>query len=144
MTDRWRRGEPHEDDRLSALLDDELPEPEALEVTRHLSHCDTCLAELEALRTTRTALRGLPGIAPPAAMLSRVAQRAVDRRHRRTRARRVASAVLVAVALVGTAGFLAGGDRGTVVPPVELFVVDHVARTGGGPVIAPVDLRDGR
>ena len=40
----------HDDERLSAFLDDELGEREALAVTRHLRDCDECRDELEQLR----------------------------------------------------------------------------------------------
>lgn len=132
----------HEDDRLSAFLDDELDDRTALAVTRHVADCDRCFGELEALRATRSALRGLPNLDPPETMFSDVMAVAgtVDpERWRRTL--RYASAAIAGSALIGAAVFLAGGDdAGTVVPPLDVFVADHVARTGGGPVITPVDL----
>ncbi len=42
--------------------------------------------------------------------------------------------------LLGLAFAVGGAEDGEVVPPVDVVVVDHVARTGGGPVIQPVDL----
>lgn len=141
MRDSHPRRERHEEDRLSAFLDDELPEDDALDVTRHLASCDRCMDELEDVRLTREALRGLPNLDPPEALFSdAVAAASLDRvRWRRTV--RLTAASLAGTALIATAAFAAGGEGdGTVVPPVEMFVVDHVVRVGGGPVITPVDL----
>ncbi len=55
----------HEGDRLSAFLDDELGDRDAMVVTRHLARCDGCTDELEQLRSLRAALRGLPGVQTP-------------------------------------------------------------------------------
>lgn len=138
----WPFGDDHEDERLSALLDDELPERQALEVTRHVADCDRCLQELHAIREARLAVRGLPDVQPPAGLygdlLAHPAQGGADRRGVLTR---VATAVAVSLGLLVGAAFLAGSDEpGTVSPPVDVFVVDHVARMEGGPVITPVDL----
>ncbi len=123
-------------DRISAFLDDELPEERALTVTRHLADCDACLTELEELRATRDALRALPS------MSLRPIQPGLDRReHRRrgvgTRVRLTVAAAVLPLALV-TAAYVAGGADGDVAPSTELFLVEHVARTGGGPVPAPI------
>lgn len=131
----------HEDERLSAFLDDELVEEDALAVTRHLARCDRCLGELEDLRSARSLLRGLPNLEPPAMLFSEAVAAASVERLRWSRTVRLASVALAGSALIGAAVFAAGGDDGgTVAPPVELFVVDHVVRVGGGPMITPVDL----
>ena len=133
--------ERHEGDRLSAFLDDELGEDEALRVTRHLARCDACLAELEEIRATRSALRGLPNLDPPEALFSDALAEARTVRLRRQRRMRVAGAAVGVGMLVGTAIYVAGGDNnGSVVPPVDMYVVDHVARVGGGPMLTPVEL----
>lgn len=135
------RGDRHEDERLSAFLDDELSDGDALEVTRHLSTCDRCVGELEDLRAARELVRGLPNLDPPALLFSDAVAAASLERFRWSRTVRAASYALVGTAVLIAATFAAGGDdRGTVVPPVELFVVDHVVRVGGGPMITPVDL----
>lgn len=141
----------HEDERLSAFLDDELPEDEALSVTRHLARCDRCLAELDGLRRARGALRRLPDLEPPSALFldaELVAATAAGARGLQAwpvGVRVVAGTLVGSVLLLGAA-FAAGADPdGTVEPPVEMFVVDHVLRVGGGPVITSVDLgRQGR
>lgn len=140
------RRQQHEDERLSAFLDDELREDEALEVTRHLASCGRCLAELEDIRTARSALRRLPNVEPPAGMfLDAELAAASGAALQLPMPLRLLLAALVGSAVLGGAAFAAGGDpEGTVVPPVELFVVDHVVRVGGGPVITSVDLGPAR
>lgn len=122
--------------RLSAFLDDELPEEEAMTAARHLAACERCLGELDQLRATRDALRRLPSLQAP------VLFRAEPSRSTRSRSwvRRlvVAAASVSAPALVGLAIYIAGGDAGSVEPSTELFLVEYVGRTGGGPVPAPV------
>jgi anti-sigma factor RsiW len=128
----------HPDDRLSAFLDDELDEGDAIEVARHVAGCGSCQDELDALRVTRDALRQLPTVPPPSSLLSQVptAAGARDRRGRRV----AVAAVCVSVGVSGLLGaaFVVGGEQGDVMPPVDVFVVDHVVRTGGGPVLTPV------
>lgn len=136
-----RSRDRHADDRLSAFLDDELTERDSLEVTRHLAACDRCLGELDDIRSARSALRGLPNLDPPATMFSDVVTAAVVEADRWRRYVRVSSAAIVGLTLIGAAAFFAGAEQdGDVRPPVDMFVVDHVVRTGGGPVITAVDL----
>lgn len=138
----WPFDGPHEDDRLSALLDDELSEDDAIEVSRHVAECPRCFAELEEIRGLRSALRDLPAVSPPADLHRNIidtmasARRRVDRR-----ARRVAAAIVASAAVAGAVVVLST-DRttGTVQPPVDVYLVDHLSRTGRGPVLSPVDL----
>jgi anti-sigma factor RsiW len=127
-------------DRISAFLDDELGDASALAVTRHVATCDRCRDELEDLRATRDALRRLPGLQLPAGVLT-IAGAPAPRRallRRLSRRLQLTSAGVAAVFGLFTVAYLAGEERGEVIPPVELFLVDHVARTGGGPVPAPL------
>lgn len=134
------RDRGHPDDLLSAFLDDELDEATATRVTSHVADCDRCLAELDGLRAARAALRGLPDVAPPATMFATV-PRAAEQLDASTRARLAVAGVTAGVmVLLATAFVLGDGEPGEVVPPVDVVVVDHVARTGGGPMIQPVDL----
>jgi anti-sigma factor RsiW len=121
--------------RLSSFLDDELSDDVALELTHHVTACPRCRAELEALRTTRGALRTLPDLEAPAR-----ASEARSLGRMRTWSRRViAAGGLGAAALaLGAAAYVVGADSGEVVPPVERFLLDHLARTGEGPVPAPL------
>jgi anti-sigma factor RsiW len=127
-------------DRISAFLDDELDDERALEVTRHLAGCPGCLDELEALRATRDALRRLPGLQTPMPVLTVAGAVGANASLLRRTGRRLqlASAALAIVAGVAGIAYLAGDERGEIVPPVDLFLVDHVSRTGGGPVPAPL------
>lgn len=124
------------DDRLSAFLDDELEEETALRVTRHLAGCEDCLGELEELRATRDALRRLPGLQAPVLTAEIRPDRSTVRRVSRTAV--LTGALTLVVVLLGGTAYLVGGDEGDVVPPMEMFLVDHVTRTGGGPVPPPV------
>jgi anti-sigma factor RsiW len=120
---------------LSAFLDDELDDATALELTRHVSRCGACQDELEALRATRSALRGLPTVQAPV-LTREVRPFPIVRSWSR---RVLAGSCLVAAALaLGAAAYVAGGDGGEIVPPVERFLLDHLARTGEGPVPAPL------
>lgn len=133
--------ERHEDDRLSAFLDDELEEEEALAVTRHLAGCDRCLAELDALRTLRHTLRALPPVEPPADLYGEVATKLGRVRGRSRRTVRLAAAALTSAAVLGAAALLDTEEEpGTVSPPVDVYVVDHIARAGRGPLPVPVDV----
>ncbi|MBW3576324.1 MAG: zf-HC2 domain-containing protein [Actinobacteria bacterium] len=133
---RWPFGERHEEERLSALLDDELDDDEALAVTRHVARCQRCERELTAIRLARLALRALPAVEPPAELC-----RALLRPPRRAPRRwRWAAASVAGGLLVGAAAFLAGHDGGTIAPPVHVFVVDHAVRSDSGPVLRPVDV----
>lgn len=130
----------HEGDRLSAFLDDELGERDALAVTRHLERCDECRDELEQLRVTRAALRALPSATPS---LSWMVETAVlgPGEQRSSAAPVAALSVVVAGAVVLAAAFLlGGGHNGSVQPPVDALVVDHVRSVEGGPVVTPVRL----
>jgi anti-sigma factor RsiW len=129
----------HPDNRLSAFLDDELDESEGLDVARHLAECADCHGELEQLRRTRDALRRLPDVKPPTMLLDEVPDAAERRGRRSHRVAVVAVCTSLGVSGLLAAAFVVGGQEGDVVmPPVEVFVVDHVVRTGGGPVLSPV------
>lgn len=132
----------HDGDRLSAFLDDELGERAALEVTRHLQDCDDCRAELEELRSTRSALRSLPPVAPSLSWMVETA--VLVPTGDGSRPLPVVAGVVAGLAVLVLAGaFALGGDRGTVQPPVDRLVVDHVRSVDGGPVVTPVQLDDG-
>jgi anti-sigma factor RsiW len=116
-------------EQLSAFLDDELDDDHATAVARHVTGCERCLGDLEGLRVTRAALRGLPRLQAP------VLTTGVEPRRRPTRRARVAAMVCAVPVLLAGVAYAVGGDRsGEVVPPVEQFLVEHVARGGGAPV----------
>lgn len=128
----------HDDDRLSALLDDELDERAALAVVRHLDRCGDCRAELETLRETRAALRAMPPVEAPLSFMVEqvVLGPSVDDGGPST----LAIGALVAASVVLVTAFALGADRGEVAPDVEVLVGDHVETVGGGPVVVPVTL----
>lgn len=131
MADRHVSG-----DHLSAFLDDELGDEAAMSATRHLADCERCLGELTALRATRDALRRLPSLQAP--VLTAGVQ--VRSQQLARMARRVRLVVLVCAipVLLGGAIYVLGRDAGDVEPTTELFLVEHLGRTGGGPVPAVV------
>ena len=131
----------HEGDRLSAFLDDELDERAALEVTRHLQRCAACRVELEELRSTRRALRSLPPVAPSLAWMVETAVLVPS--DERPGSHRFVAGVLAAVAALLLGAFALGADPGSVQPPVDRMVVDHVRSVDGGPVVTPVQLDGG-
>jgi anti-sigma factor RsiW len=119
--------------RLSAFLDDELPEDESLRAARHIAGCERCLGELEGLRSMRAALRQLPGLQAP------VFTGGTTRRGTRLRAL-VLAAVLPLAAVLALA--LLGGATDGVQPTTDLFLVEHLGR--GRSSVTPTALDAGR
>ena len=132
----------HEGDRLSALLDDELDERDALQVTRHLDRCAQCAEELEQLRSTRAALRSLPPVSPSLAWMVETAVLGPGDQPS-ARGRSIALGVVAVALLLVTGAFVLGGQDGSVTPPVDRMVVDHVRSVEGSPVVTPVRLEGG-
>jgi|GEM_PF-2804193 len=132
----------HAGERLSALLDDELDDRGALQVTRHLAVCDECMDELEDLRAARSALRGLQAPDPGVAFMLQTVVLGEPAPQEPHLVRRVALAGS-GVALLGVlvVAFVLGAEQGTVVPPVDRFVVDHVFSVEGGPMVTPVGVQ---
>ena len=54
----------HLDETLSAIADGQLSDAELAAAQTHLHSCDACRAELEAIRTVRSMVRGLPTVEP--------------------------------------------------------------------------------
>ena len=128
----------HDDERLSAFLDDEVDEREALAVTRHLRACDDCRDELEQLRRARSALRSLPSVEAPLSFMVESVLLGPPERHRGHSVVGLGLAVAAGVLLV--AAFALGGESGGVTPDVDGLVGDHMRSVGGTPVVAPVML----
>ncbi len=124
------------------FLDDELDDDEALVITRHLDRCAWCLGELDGIRAARDALRALPSLQAPVLLSGSPARQARRRRRQRRRARLLVVVVVLPLVAAG-ALYLAGSEAGDVAPRTELFLVEHVTRTGGGPPVAPI-AGDGR
>ena len=117
-------------EQLSAFLDDEVADADAMDISRHVARCEDCASELEDVRIARDAVRALPPLHAPAAL----AQPPLATPRRRPLALLGAAGALVGAAAV----FVAGGTGGEVVPPVDDLVVDHVTNTGGDFVLTPV------
>jgi anti-sigma factor RsiW len=118
-------------EQLSAFLDDEVSDADAVDIARHVSRCEACAAELEGIRLARDAVRSLPSLKPPARLFGSPQQ---SPRHRRPL---ILLGIVGGVALAGTI-FAVGGETGQVVPPVDDLVVDHVTNTGGDLLLTPV------
>lgn len=131
MAERHLAGE-----RLSSFLDDELDDDTAIAAARHLDRCERCLGELESLRATRDALRHLPHLQAP--VLTAGLERRSLRWHAALRRARLAVLALVFPVVLLAVAYVAGGDLGEVEPPTDVFLVEHLGRTGGGPVPSPV------
>lgn len=108
----------HLGEQLSAYLDGELVTLEMPVVSAHLAACSECRRELGALDRSRTAVRALPGLEPPAFLeVHRTATR--DRKHRLTTAVGLAAGV-AAVTLVFAIGPFSGGSEPTAVSIADL------------------------
>ncbi|MDX1620687.1 MAG: zf-HC2 domain-containing protein [Nitriliruptorales bacterium] len=123
----------HEDARLSAFLDDELSDNDALEVTRHLARCELCLDDLEALRATRKAVRGLPPVDPPDTLWAGIAEAAVVQ----PGPHRLLLAAAAGVALGLTSYLLGMSDGRPSLPPASGHVAEAPASE---PILTTVDL----
>jgi len=81
-TDDPGTGRPsaHLGDALSALLDGELGDAEAVAVRAHLATCSMCETELAEIGEARSWLRDLPPVEPPADFVERVSAGSVPER----------------------------------------------------------------
>lgn len=149
MTDACSDHEP----RLSAYLDGELADGEAVEVTQHLRTCPVCDGALERLAAVRSLMRSLPvRRLPPAAVRGLADATRASRGVRgvgetaparpSTRTARFAAAGAIGIGLLAGTAFALGGQPAagtrTVAVPLDVFVADHMAHTVDGPVALPV------
>lgn len=148
----------HPGDRLAALVDGLVPEPDRSRLLAHLAGCPQCRAEYDAQRAVKGLLADLPGPSAPASLAARLAALAdpngpgpglaasvpppADEPDRPPRHRGlVASAGLLSVLVLGlvTAYAVGGSPEGpAVTPPVSRFVREHAAVTSGVPLFEPV------
>jgi Putative zinc-finger len=112
----------HLGERLSSLLDGELPPAGMAAAQRHLEHCELCADELDEIERTRQLLRGLDAPKPPEGFVT-----GLVRRHRRLTLFVVAASVIagIAAALV----FTLSSPREDVTPPVNRFERIHATST---------------
>ncbi|HEX6147806.1 MAG TPA: zf-HC2 domain-containing protein [Acidimicrobiia bacterium] len=59
----------HPGELISAYLDGELSRPEIVQLLAHLDGCGRCAAELQEMQTVRSAVRSLPLLELPAALI---------------------------------------------------------------------------
>jgi anti-sigma factor RsiW len=112
----------HLGDRLSSLLDGELPVDQMAAAQRHLEGCETCAAELDEIERTRQLLRDLDPPRPPESFVPGL----VRRHHRLTLFLAAVSVIAgVAAALV----FTLSSPREDVTPPVNRFERIHATST---------------
>ncbi len=123
----WERpaGEPlvgHLGDRLSSLLDGELPADEEAAARHHLEGCDSCNGELAEIERTRQLLRGLEAPKPPESFVPGLL------RHHRRLTLLVAAASVIAGAAAALV-FALSPPRQSVTPPVNRFERIHATST---------------
>jgi anti-sigma factor RsiW len=160
--------ERHAGDRLAALADGRLREPERTRVLTHLGRCATCRSEYDSQLAMKGLLGALgepgapvdlrmrlTGLSSPAAVpVTRSSDRPPGRSLGLRRPRRKPHAprsaryrvgragvgvLLVAVLALGGAYALGGAPSGALVtPPIDRYVRDHAAVSGGLPLTEPV------
>ena len=127
----------HLDDRISALLDDELSPGDAASARAHLAACPTCRAELDAVGAARSWLRALPAVDPPFGFYERMLRRRSPAAARTARRRwQAGAAAVVATAAAGLVVLGVSSPRdSSVSPPVNRLVEAHAS---SGPASEPV------
>jgi anti-sigma factor RsiW len=141
----------HAGDRLAALVDGRLEQPEQERVLAHLIRCARCRADYEAQLMLKGMLGHLDQLGAPSQLQARLARLPVDpppepepvgRGHRLSGPARVAAygvaAGSAAVLTLGTGYMVGGGNAGQpVVPAVDRYATDHAAVTSDIPLIQP-------
>jgi anti-sigma factor RsiW len=133
--------------RAAALVDGELEHDARDRALAHLANCDRCRSEVAEQRRLKARLRGLGDVTPQPALLAALD---VVGRQRRHLSRRLRPRHPVRVAVVGC-GAVVAGTLGTalavggsperpgpaVTPPVDSFVLEHVATSDQLPLTDP-------
>jgi anti-sigma factor RsiW len=107
----------HLGEQLSAYLDGELVTSEMPAVAAHIDSCSECRRELGELDRSRTAVRALPGVEPPAFLEPR---REAKKRRLGVRTAVAVAAGVAAVSLAFAAAPFDSGDGGQSVSIVDL------------------------
>jgi len=136
----------HLGQRLSALIDGELSDPQRERVLAHLARCEPCRREAAALRALKRRMHALGEATAGAALTARlVAMGArypvpgtrLSRRHWPVRS--IAAAALAVAGLgIPAAALLAGGGGPAepgpgVTPAIDMFLLQHELSTGDAP-----------
>ncbi len=114
----------HLSEQLSAYLDGELITAEVPMVRSHIDSCSECRRELAELDRSRTAVRALPGVEPPAFLEPR---REAKKRRMGVRTAVAVAAGVAAVSLAFAAAPFDEGESGQAVSIVDLES-RHLAR----------------
>ena len=145
--------ERHPGDRLAALVDGRLAEPDRSRVIDHLTRCRPCLADYDAQLALKGLLGGLPAPGAPDELAARLAALPSSRpaedpagagASRPSGARRAttvaAAALSVSVLVVAGVAYAVGGTpAGTaVVPPADRFLREHAAVSVSVPLTQPL------
>lgn len=150
-------GDRHPGDRLAALVDGRLGEPERSAVLQHVASCSKCRTEYDSQRVMKGLLGGLAEPAAPTELHSRLSglsapqppapvvlpwwRGVVHPPRSGAQAVRVAAVGSVVVgALVVGGGYAAGGATASpaVVPAVGTYVREHSETAGDVPLSEPV------
>jgi anti-sigma factor RsiW len=107
----------HLSEQLSAYLDGELVTAEMPAVASHIDSCSECRRELAELDRSRTAVRALPGVEPPAFLEPR---REAKKRRLGVRTAVAVAAGVAAVSLAFAAAPFDSGDGGQTISIVDL------------------------
>jgi len=136
---RFRRNE-HDEEQLSAYLDGELRTRHAENVEKHLATCDSCVALLEELRSTRALLSALPAHTPGRSFVlgaeyarAPVRDPAPPKRFSLAFAPAIAASLFVALLFVDLADFSSTSsdeDGGTFTAALERQATDDASSAG--------------
>ncbi|MBO0820496.1 MAG: zf-HC2 domain-containing protein [Nocardiopsaceae bacterium] len=135
-------------DTLSALVDGELTGADLDRANAHLASCERCQCDAAALRSLKTQLRGLAANTGhddlTLRLLAMESQPALPEGEKTASLRRYlmwSALSLAVVGGVGAAAFSLGGGPSApapnVVPPVQMFSVQHASVTGDVPFPEP-------
>jgi anti-sigma factor RsiW len=144
--------ERHPGDRLAALVDGRLAEPDRSRVIDHLTRCPACLSDYDDQLALKGLLGGLGAPGAPDELRARLAElpehatdlgAAAERHgllHALGRRGTAAAATAVSVlALGGVAYAVGGGPQGSaVVPPADQYLREHAAVSVRVPLTEPV------
>jgi anti-sigma factor RsiW len=118
----------HLGDLISAYLDSQLEASEQAAADEHLADCEYCRDELTGVSASRSLLRGLPVLDPPAEALHPPAEVVPLRPSRR---RLLVAAAAMSTLVVGV-GFSMNAEK-AVPMPLDAVVDQHVARASVDP-----------
>ncbi len=124
---------------LSAYLDGEVTDAEAMRIETHLSECPDCAQELEGLNWARSAVRSLPLLAPPTDVFDAIPIPSAQGPARGRFLMPVAAAVAAIVVIGGVvSGVVAASDAQEI--PIESVATQHAVGSAGQPGVLLVSV----